>query len=227
MESNRIQLIEKFGICTQVVKYYGYAHHVFLLISRLNKKSREMMDKNYDGIINSLNHHAIIISISEDNKEMMFLPSDLFKFSISLKWEKTTLAFLQLISNIKEKNGYYFNKIFMHEKIWILSVYANIDQLDIIYPYLEDLKSINLANDRNFSNQEFKDDNSTLIDKFALTDKNNFKLNYNEIIFPYYSNRENKEINPIFNSFKRIFILFLNYFPYDVVISALNCNCYY
>ena len=73
METTRIQLLEKFGICTQVAKYYGYACQAYLLIARLNKRSRDMIYNNYEGMIYSLRLHTPTISISEKNKDMLLL----------------------------------------------------------------------------------------------------------------------------------------------------------
>ena len=44
MIGNRIELFERFGLCTEVSKYYGYAHRSYLVIAKLSKKSREMLD---------------------------------------------------------------------------------------------------------------------------------------------------------------------------------------
>ena len=44
MIGRRIELFEKFGLWTEVSKYYDKTHRSYLLIARLSKKSREMLD---------------------------------------------------------------------------------------------------------------------------------------------------------------------------------------
>ena len=111
----------------------------------------------------------------------------------------------------------------MHERLCIMNIYLRIDLIDIIYPCLEDLKAIKLLKDRNFEMiNEVVDENSWLIDVIILTSNKNFKLGEKEVTFPHYLNKEYNELNPIFEPFKRVFILFLNYFEYDTIISTLN-----
>ena len=54
MNARKIDLLERFGTCSEIIQFYGYAFKAFLLLTKLNKKTREMLDQNYDGIINCL-----------------------------------------------------------------------------------------------------------------------------------------------------------------------------
>ena len=54
MESLSIDLLEKFGTSLAIVPYFGPAHQSFLLLSKLNRKSRKMLDDNFEGILNWL-----------------------------------------------------------------------------------------------------------------------------------------------------------------------------
>ena len=55
MIGRRIELFEKFSLWTEVVMFYGDAHSSYLLLTKLSKKSREMLDtakyNNYSNII--------------------------------------------------------------------------------------------------------------------------------------------------------------------------------
>ena len=54
MMSTRIDLVEKFGVCTVLMSYYGTTDQSFLLLSQINSKSREMLDMFYEEILNSM-----------------------------------------------------------------------------------------------------------------------------------------------------------------------------
>ena len=69
MFSSHISILEKFGVSSRLVLYYGAAHHSFLLLSRVNKQSRKMLNDFYEEIMNWLSGNQICLKIDEDYQD--------------------------------------------------------------------------------------------------------------------------------------------------------------
>ena len=142
MMTTRIPLLEKFGVCTVVMSYYGLTHRSFLLLSKLSSKSREMLDINYEGFLNSMmgNLFWIELDSSHIDKLMIELPWDLFKYNIILSLESVLEVFLKIIENISSKTGHYFNEHFMHSRLWIDHITVGTNLAKKLYLSLDLLK---------------------------------------------------------------------------------------
>ena len=143
MLSINIALFEKFGVRTVIMSYYGTTDQSFLLLSQLNRKLREMLDESYEGILNSMINNATCLLINREDEEWkLSLPWNLFKFRICLNSEEITKTFLLYINHINDRKGYYFNQHYMHSRLWIDSLEIDQKYVNILYPSLEILKSI-------------------------------------------------------------------------------------
>ena len=143
MLSSRIWLLEKFGTSLVVISYFGPAHKSFLLLSQFNKKSREMMDKKFEGIMNWIVRTSICLKI-EVNIKRIFLPWNLFRFDISINTEQWMKAFLKLIQNINDKNGYFFNEHFLHSRLLIDQLNIKTELIKNLYPAIKLLEEIEI-----------------------------------------------------------------------------------
>ena len=123
METFQIRILEKFGVSSVVMPYFGYAHQSFLLLSRLSRGSRAMLDDFYREIINWLYEWNMVFSIEDLNIKMLYLPSDLFKYLINLEDKTILQQFIEFLTMIHQHKGYYFNSHYMHERLWILALY--------------------------------------------------------------------------------------------------------
>ena len=54
MLSTRNPLLTKFGVAFTIMSYYEQTHQSFLLLSKLTKQSRIMLDENYEAFLNSM-----------------------------------------------------------------------------------------------------------------------------------------------------------------------------
>ena len=143
MMSTNITLFEKFGVRTVLLSYYGTTDQSFLLLSKLNRKLREMLDEFYEGILNSMIYNATYLRIDhKDEIWRLSLPWNLFKFKIYLNFEEITKTFLLHINNINDRKGYYFNQHYMHSRLCIDSLEVKHQYANILYPSIELLKSI-------------------------------------------------------------------------------------
>ena len=110
MEKSGISLLEKFSTTTVIMPYYGPAHSSFLVLSKLNRKSREMLDQFYEEILNWMLKYAICLTIDDRREELLLLPINLFKFLIFLNWDSTIKASLRLkVFNWNKLNKYIDN----------------------------------------------------------------------------------------------------------------------
>ena len=122
MLSTQIKLLEKFGTCTVIMPYFGHVDRSFLLLTWLNKNIRRMLDENYDALMNWMMETAACLKIKKDHqKDLLFLPWDLFIFSIEIDNKAHALVntFWRLIMNINNLKGHYFNEHFMHKRLSI------------------------------------------------------------------------------------------------------------
>ena len=141
--NSRIKLMEKLGTCSIIMPYLNHADRSFLLLTRLSRKSRNMLNYNYEGIMNWIMSTAVWLKIeNEDQKELLFLPWDLFKFSINLGNNDELIdTFIKFIMNINDLKGYYFKEHYIHKRLWIDKIIINDSKVSKLYPILELLKA--------------------------------------------------------------------------------------
>ena len=227
----RIQVLEKFSSWTKVLPYLGFAHNSFLLLSRMSKRSRVLLDEHYEGIINWLSEFIMNIHITEQNINALFLPSDLFQFSISLKTEKAVKIFANFISQLQEKKGYYYKESkFMHDNLKISSCLIDVKYINILYLQIDFLKTLKILQ-RNYQEDSriwFQD--SMLIEQIRLLNANNFILKYKH--FDFLSEFDNEELSITEHIkqllFQRVNMLYLDASLIEntksIVQSILNWN---
>ena len=169
MLSTSIPLLEKFGISWSILPYFGNADRSFLLLSQLSVKSREMLNSHYEAILNWLIETAAILKINnKDRAKMLFLPWNLFRFSINLSNESCADSFIKLLKWIDNQEGYHFNDKFMHSRLCIDKLEAGANFAEILYPLLELLKKTAIINCIKDKNNKIVLTRSTLIDKISL-----------------------------------------------------------
>ena len=224
MEGSRISILEKFGVSSVIMSYYGPSHKSFLLLSRLSRKSRFMLDEFYDAVLNSFLESATVLTITEENSKMMFLPSDLFRFVIYLEGEKMVEVFLKFIDNRQARKGYYFNTHFMHKRLCIWRIYVDPEIVECLLSYVDTFKSIKILSDNYSKSNELDEKNSTMMGRISLKDKTCFRKDHSNVILPHSSALDNEsEKNIIFlNNFKRIYFIYLMFDPFEESMSVIN-----
>ena len=202
MHPSHINLLEKFSTWTAIIPYFGRADRSFLLLSMLNKKTRKVLDENYDAILNWLMNTATWLKIEyQDQKELLMLPWNLFQLSIRIYDEEQELldTFIKLIWNINSLKGYYFNKHFMHSRLFIEELIIDEKMVNKLYPILELLKTTEAL---------LKEDNllleKPLIEFFSVSWKPIKKYPLKEIFNNLIECKEKCWIEPVFEWMRRI-----------------------
>ena len=167
MEWSQIHILQKFGVSSVIMPYFGYAHQSFLLLSRLSRESRTMLDDFYREMVNWLFEWNMRILINDSNIKMLYLPSDLFKYSINIKNESILLEFIQFIKIRHQHKGHYFNTHNMHERLWITNLDIQSKFIQELVPYFDILESIKLVDKNNRTSPDSNFD-SCIINKFEL-----------------------------------------------------------
>ena len=126
-------------------------------------------------MVNSLFANAYSLYISGANMNLITLPWDLFKLSFNLDNDIIADKFLEFISNIKIKNGYYFNQHYMHDKLWVWYILINSNLFDKLLPYIEDLKQIKSIKDDDRKSWQIRNIGSTILDKFLFKNIDSFR----------------------------------------------------
>ena len=224
MQSSQVRILEKFGVSSVVMLYFGYAHQSFLLLSRLSKGSRAMLDDFYREIVNWLFEWNILISINDQNTKEMFLPSDLFKFTIDLKNESILREFIEFIRMRHQHKGYYFNAHYMHERLRISKLYILPNLIQELAPDYDILNSIKLTDENNWTYTESDWYSCSIIDKFMITDFDDFIVDETHFILPQYFIDASKlfESELCWKPFYKLFSLYLTYKSYSEAMSILE-----
>ena len=166
METFQVCILEKFGVSSVILPYFGYAHQSFLLLSRLSQGSRAMLNDFYREMVNWLFEWNMRILIPDRNIKMLYLPSDMFKYSIDLKNEVLFQEFIEFLTMIDQHKGYYFNEHYMHERLRILSVYIRSDMIQKLVPHFDILKSIKVIDERYWTSSDFNFSSCRITPKF-------------------------------------------------------------
>ena len=224
MQSSQVRILEKFGVSSVVMPYFGYAHQSFMLLSRLSKGSRAMLDDFYREIVNWLFEWITVISIDDQNAKAMFLPSDLFKFTIDLMNESLLQEFIEFIRMKHQHKGHYFNAHYMHERLRIFSLYIRPELIQELTPDHDILNSIKLTNENNWTYTESDWNSCSIIDKFIITDFDDFIVDETHFILPQYFIEASKlfESELCWKPFYKLFFLNLTSNSYSQAMSILE-----
>ena len=168
MQSSQVRILEKFSASSVIMPYFGYTHQSFLLLSRLNKGSRAMLNDFYSEIINWLFKWNMVISIDDLNTKAMFLPSDLFQFTINLNNESILQEFIKFIRMRHQHKGYYFNSHYLHEQLRIFNLSIQPDLIKEIAPDFDILNSIKIIDKKNWTSTESDWNSCSIIDNFMI-----------------------------------------------------------
>ena len=220
MQSSQFRILEKFGVSSVIMPYFGYTHQSFLLLSRLSKGSRAMLDDFYQEIVNWLFEWNTVIYINDHNTEAMFLPSDLFKFTIDLKNESILQKFIEFIRMKHQHKGYYFNTHYMHERLRISNLYIRPDLIKELAPDFDILNSIKLTDENNWTYTESDWNSCSIIDKFVITDFDDFIVDETHFILPQYFIEASKpfESELCWKPFYKLFFLNLTSNSYRITL---------
>ena len=224
METFQVRILEKFGVSSVVMPYFGYAHQSFLLLSRLSRGSREMLDDFYHEMINWLLEWNTLIDVTDDNIKMLFLPSDLFKFWIDLKDEGTMNKFIEFITMKHQHKGHYFNQHYMHERLWISTLFILPVLIQKLIPYFDILKSVKAINECEWTIADSDCNSCSIIDKFVIEDCNDLIVGKSHFILPQYLIDASKLVESVncWKPFYKVDFLYLTYESYSNTKSILE-----
>ena len=141
MLPSRVPMLERFSTCSIIIQYYDAAHKSFLMLSQLSRDSREMMDMNFEAILNVMLETTILLRFSDRSKSIMCFPWNLFRFTMEFNDNNGIKRLIKCIDNLNNKIGFYFNKRYMHNRLCILKIVVHIDIIKDLNPYTELLKN--------------------------------------------------------------------------------------
>ena len=147
MEKNSISVLENFALLTHIMPYYETTHRVFLMLSKLCTGSRRKLKEFYYEFIYAMSEYWSVISIrNEDHGKRLFLPSQLFIFDIKIISEAFLESFIEMVTNLEGRKGFYFQKYYMHKYIMIKdhTIQIKKDYVINLFPYIETMKRIRL-----------------------------------------------------------------------------------
>ena len=142
MERSKIPMLSRFDAISHIMPYYGQTHKAFFLLSGLCSETRRKLDEFYDEFVTLMKEYWMFYEIKQSKEWSLFIPNDLFEFSIDCTFKETIDSFIEFIENLKDSEGWYFNSHYMHSKIKIRDpIKVDIDFIMELYPYVDVLKS--------------------------------------------------------------------------------------
>ena len=136
-------MLSRFDSISHIMPYYGQTHRAFLLLSSLCSETRSKLDEFYDEFIASMKENwRYIQSNSIYHKMFKFIPNDLFEVLIELYNQKMMEIFIELIEDLRDSKGWFFNEHYMHSKIKIRGpICVDVSYFKELYAYVDVLKS--------------------------------------------------------------------------------------
>ena len=150
MQRSKIPLLQRFDVISNIVPYYAHTHLSFLLLSSLWVKSRHKLDEYYEEFVRYMIKYWLWIKINSKNNRMhLLLPTDLFKFDISIFWQNTADWFIDFIEKYSDYKMWSFCSHSMHSQINLHNpVLVHTSFIEQLYPHIDKFKTIqvNLVN---------------------------------------------------------------------------------
>ena len=183
-----------------------------------------MLDDFYREIVNWLFKWNTVISIDNQNTKALFLPSDLFRFTIDLKNESILQEFIEFIRMRHQHKGHYFNAHYMHERLKICSLYIRPELINKLAPDHDILNSIKVTDENNWTSTESDLNSCSIIDKFVIKDFKYFIVDKTHFILP----QSFIDASKLFESelcckpFYKLFSLYLAFYSHFQAMSILE-----
>ena len=154
----------------------------------------------------------------------MFLPSDLFIFTIDLNNESILQEFIKFIRMRHQHKGHYFNSHYMQERLKFFNLYIRPDLIKELAPDHDILNSIKLTDGNNWTSTDFDWNSCNIIEKFMIKDLKDFIVDKTHFILPQYFIDASKlfESETCWKPFYKLFFLHLTYFSYSQTMSILE-----
>ena len=135
-------MLQRFDTISHAMPYYGRTHKAFLLLSSLCSASRCKLDEYYKEFVHWMSKNWINIVATLDIN-CLILPFDLFIMDAIEIQEYNFDKFVQIILNLYDFKGCYFNDNFMHSQIKTDDyVKAYLSSFEELNQYVDILKSI-------------------------------------------------------------------------------------
>ena len=144
MENSSVTVFHSFAVTTVIMPYYGLAHEGFLLLSSISTTSRLKLNKHYNEFRRAIRKHRMLLKVN-DISSKLFLPADLFTFSVWLANQSHAEDFVRLVTSLSERRGHYFENHFMHEQLCLHKLYFDSHLVDILNSWVELMKSIKVT----------------------------------------------------------------------------------
>ena len=140
-------MLSRFDAISHIMPYYGQTHRAFLLLSSLCSETRNKLDEFYDEFVIWMKEHWRYIEVySTEQITSLFMPNDLFQVYVKCRYQEIFDAFIELIENLRNFKGWYFNEHYMNSKIKIRDpILANVEGIKTLYAYADVLKSIQVV----------------------------------------------------------------------------------
>ena len=166
----------------------------------------------------------MIISIDDQNTKAMFLPSDLFSFTIDLMNKSILQEFIEFIRMKHQHKGHYFNAHYMHELLKISKLYIWPDLIQELAPDHDILNSIKLTDKNDWTSTESDWNSCRIIDKLMIQDFKDFIVDETHFILPQYFIDASKlfESELCWKPFNKLFFLNLTSNSYSQTLSILE-----
>ena len=153
MERSKIPMLSRFDTISHIMRYYASTHKAFLLLSSLCSDTRAKLDEYYNEFIWCMEGNWAYVDLNL-NLSNLFIPYDMFKIKVFTIDESSFNTFIQLIKQLKNPFEIRFQNHLWNSHIKINnSIFVESSLIEKLYPYADDLKSIQVLQTNNLSKQ--------------------------------------------------------------------------
>ena len=164
MERSKIPMLNRFDTISHIMRYYASTHKAFLLLSSLCSDTRAKLDEYYNEFIWCMEGNWTDVNLNLDSNNFL-IPFDLFKIGIIFAIDESSFnTFIQFINQLKNPFGIQFQNHLFNSHIKINSpILIESSWIEKLYPYIDDLKSIQVFQSNNLSQPTSLDTISSII----------------------------------------------------------------
>ena len=132
--------------------------------------------------------------------------------------------FIEFIRMRHQHKGHYFNAHYMHKRLRISNLYIRPDLIQELVPDFDILNSNKLTDENNWACTESDWKSCSIINKFMITDFDDFIVDETHFILPQYFIEASKlfESELCWKPFYKLFSFYLTYNSYSQTLSILE-----
>ena len=204
MERYRIAIFKSFALTSVIMPYFGKTDRIFLVLSSLWTESRKKLNEFYDEFKLYMRKYSTCLVVNMQNIKLLYLPSDLFRFSITLCCKASVIEFIKFVFTLNQKKGFYFGDNYMHQILAIGSIQIEPNHIDILHIHAHILSEVIILSWIWKGNNDYKFEERSMIDAFMINLQASNENRNSFTVMNFFTSNNFENIKPAFKPFRKI-----------------------